>query len=83
MTENELLLAVRESLERAAEGPEGAMTVKDLSREMGLSRRLVRKQLDLLKEQGRIRTVRVRRPALDDYLRPVTAYQILQTEAQE
>lgn len=77
MNQNELLAALQESLEQAAEGPDGAMTTEDICWELDISKHQARRMLKRLKRDGRLRVVTVTRPALDDQPRPHKAYQML------
>lgn len=80
MTEAELLTALQESLRQAAEGPDGAMTTREIRKELGVGVRQAREIIRTLTEQGRIRPVRVKRPAIDGVMRPSTAYQMIPAE---
>ena len=82
MTESELLQALQDALEAAAENEDadGALTVTELSDQLDWYREKVCKWLRSLNRQGRLECIKVRRPAIDGSIRVSPAYRVVEAE---
>lgn len=77
VTESDLLDALQTARHASDEGPTDAHTTEELAMALDVDARLARRQLRALWQQGRIETVRVRRPAMDGRRCVVVAYRLI------
>ena len=79
VTEAELLQALQDALQQALTNPDadGALTVHELEDALGWDVAKVRKTLRTLKNGGHLKSVKVRRVAIDDSVRVVPAYRLI------
>jgi predicted ArsR family transcriptional regulator len=77
VTQAELIAALQAAADRRTEDPEGALTVADLSENLGWSDKIVRRELRKLMKTDRLETVKVLRETIAGHSTHVPAYRVL------
>lgn len=79
MTENELLEALYQALDKPVENndPPGAMTRQELQESLGWSDKRILKELHRLNDEGRLESVMVSRETLTGIWRKIPAYRLM------
>ncbi len=81
--QNDLLSALSELLSATEEGEGRGLTFREIQDRLHVSKLLLRRMLQTLQDEGRLRTERVRRKAIDDAYRTVPAYWVVPVEEPE